>query len=1348
MNRYALQAWKNLPLDGRALYEERARQEVQKYLEEERLYERLLVQYNQLLQSARNNPGILIRALENGLPLVESPLRELIQRCHPTPQLSAALAPTSAGHQPSPHASPWAAGQYQGGGGTVFNYQNTGSGAHTNGVRWSGQAHQPAYPAYPAAPQSLHVAQQQNVQTGFRQAAAPSQSTTISSRWVIEQTHPHHDRSNLKNQSNADLSRLPPKIRVSCRGLRGTMLPKEALILCICPSCAPLPDSKRTFSCREFCAHAGGPASGQGWQNFIKIPPGGAPDVSTTVTTGILLVQWLERHGIDSNDYNFNKTIAEAYRTKDMSRKYLDRSTSVPRTNDQTNQGSKAHVAAPPVQTQPQTASAPYTPWRDGLEGNFNPINVRWAGDRCSICNMDTDYDSDQLIMCDMCGTTVHQSCYGVTDLPKMDEEWLCRSCEAIREGEAPPQCCLCPVIGGALKPTIISGVWCHVVCVQWIPEVTVDDMELMEPVRGIRSIPRDRWELVCCFCKQRMGAKIQCNSCYTAYHPLCGRIAGLHMEMVEEGDGKLSSRKEKVTDEETIHAISYCTRHGPASVQYGIRKVDDRDECGLMEMPERWEPEGDCSSLKSPSPGKLFNGQPYPLPDPAPLPRCPARCARAAPLDVNQGWVRCMHGTGSGATTEVGFWIPSSLTMKVEKDHKDIEEGGGRKDDGIIPLHPPNFNANDHNSLARLKQELSTKYIEISREKRRRLATRTEGGHSDGTGKDEEEDMNSGSVSRYPVGKQSSLVPGTRHPPMVKSLNVIHMNTSHKQAHWFDYSLSTRGVDSYKGDVKKDREKDLVGRWARLWWPEDQEWYVGTVKEYSLLRGQHRVWYEIDGESEWVDLTAEELKGHVQYLPGEGRASWPRPPPAPVMRTNEGPESKTQRQSRNSDIPHHVDVVCNELRGTLYLQRSVIKLKETGAEVSPTEFERLAGRGSAKKWKVSVRIDSPEGQGMTVEAWLTSLGLEDTGFRYTSRSAARPAGLQVATQARPSRQRRRVHTTCSDFRSTGLQSVPGKYIKTADRVGLHGTQTGIKGGDEYQENVLERWGKRAYLEAIPHIVSVGATHSMQASCPPSRCWKPSDWAVHRLWQRHMTETASGSSGAKGATGTKGGHQHLLTNGLAHFPRSASSLVAAIAPLLPSYCAADGVLTVVEDNYSARVSLGYGVDGGGLTNLGNTGRTFTLKDKLKFCVSTEFEKVAFGKSGIHGWGLFARIPIRQDTMVIEFRGQVVRRSVADAREKTYLAQGTDCFMFNLDEDVVIDATRCGTIARFTNHSCNPCLYTKIIACDGESRLAFFARTDIAPGQELTYDYRFHKVEDDEEKIPCRCGAKNCMRYLN
>ena len=39
-------------------------------------------------------------------------------------------------------------------------------------------------------------------------------------------------------------------------------------------------------------------------------------------------------------------------------------------------------------------------------------------------------------------------------------------------EDKPPPQCCLCPVTGGALKPTTEDGLWCHAACMQWIPEV------------------------------------------------------------------------------------------------------------------------------------------------------------------------------------------------------------------------------------------------------------------------------------------------------------------------------------------------------------------------------------------------------------------------------------------------------------------------------------------------------------------------------------------------------------------------------------------------------------------------------------------------------------------------------------------------------------------------------------------------------------------------------------------------------------------------------------------------------------------------------------------------------------
>jgi len=47
---------------------------------------------------------------------------------------------------------------------------------------------------------------------------------------------------------------------------------------------------------------------------------------------------------------------------------------------------------------------------------------------------------------------------------------------------------------------------------------------------------------------------------------------------------------------------------------------------------------------------------------------------------------------------------------------------------------------------------------------------------------------------------------------------------------------------------------------------------------------------------------------------------------------------------------------------------------------------------------------------------------------------------------------------------------------------------------------------------------------------------------------------------------------------------------------------------------------------------------------------------------------------------------------------------------------VIDTTIKGNIARFTNHSCNPNMYTKIVSVDSINHIIFFTRVDVAPGE--------------------------------
>ena len=57
-------------------------------------------------------------------------------------------------------------------------------------------------------------------------------------------------------------------------------------------------------------------------------------------------------------------------------------------------------------------------------------------------------------------------------------------------------------------------------------------------------------------------------------------------------------------------------------------------------------------------------------------------------------------------------------------------------------------------------------------------------------------------------------------------------------------------------------------------------------------------------------------------------------------------------------------------------------------------------------------------------------------------------------------------------------------------------------------------------------------------------------------------------------------------------------------------------------------------------------------------------------------------------MIIEYRGEALRRCMADFRERIYRAKDMDCYLFNINDDVVVDATMKGTIGRFTV-SCAP-----------------------------------------------------------
>ncbi|TMS03988.1 Histone-lysine N-methyltransferase SETD1B-A [Larimichthys crocea] len=121
-------------------------------------------------------------------------------------------------------------------------------------------------------------------------------------------------------------------------------------------------------------------------------------------------------------------------------------------------------------------------------------------------------------------------------------------------------------------------------------------------------------------------------------------------------------------------------------------------------------------------------------------------------------------------------------------------------------------------------------------------------------------------------------------------------------------------------------------------------------------------------------------------------------------------------------------------------------------------------------------------------------------------------------------------------------------------------------------------------------------------------------------------------------------------------------------------------------------------------------------------------------------------PIAADEMVIEYVGQIIRQVIADTREQRYEEEGIgSSYMFRVDQDTIIDATKCGNLARFINHSCNPNCYAKIITVESQKKIVIYSRQPIGINEEITYDYKF---PIEETKIPCLCGADGCRGSLN
>jgi uncharacterized protein len=121
-------------------------------------------------------------------------------------------------------------------------------------------------------------------------------------------------------------------------------------------------------------------------------------------------------------------------------------------------------------------------------------------------------------------------------------------------------------------------------------------------------------------------------------------------------------------------------------------------------------------------------------------------------------------------------------------------------------------------------------------------------------------------------------------------------------------------------------------------------------------------------------------------------------------------------------------------------------------------------------------------------------------------------------------------------------------------------------------------------------------------------------------------------------------------------------------------------------------------------------------------------------AGGKGWGSFALEPIRAGATVAAFGGWIVPRTVLG--ELSEERQGRS---IQVDDDLYLVSAETPEPGDMLNHSCEP-------NCGLVGQSLVVAMRDIAPGEELSFDYAMCDASDYDE-FRCLCGVAACREVV-
>ncbi|KAI9682024.1 MAG: hypothetical protein M1817_000078 [Caeruleum heppii] len=118
------------------------------------------------------------------------------------------------------------------------------------------------------------------------------------------------------------------------------------------------------------------------------------------------------------------------------------------------------------------------------------------------------------------------------------------------------------------------------------------------------------------------------------------------------------------------------------------------------------------------------------------------------------------------------------------------------------------------------------------------------------------------------------------------------------------------------------------------------------------------------------------------------------------------------------------------------------------------------------------------------------------------------------------------------------------------------------------------------------------------------------------------------------------------------------------------------------------------------------------------------KRTILGTSEVAGYGLFMGEPAQKGDYLGQYLGEVISTDEANRRGSIY-DQRQLSYLFDLNKDQVVDASRAGNKFRFINNSelafnCRP----KVLLVNGVHHIAMFADKDLVPGEELFFNYGY------------------------